>query len=264
MEKTTFQNFRDMGGLTCPEGMRIRKWKLFRAPAIAPRTDADWNFLEDLGLETIIDFRTDAEIREKQDRLPSSCDYVHAEVFPAEQYPYLLETRKARLRVLTLRGRRISKLKQNKLNSYREMPFSEAYQAVFSAMDGGKTIAFHCSEGKDRTGICAAILEYAFGRSEEQILEEYLRSNELRPGKPYRILKTLGFPEDLREDISYCTTVHKELLLMAKSEILARYGSLDGYLRSGLGITPERVERWKTFYLEPAGEDGKTAQDEGK
>ena len=46
-ELRTFRNFRDMGGLICPDGKRIRRFKLFRAPTIAPQNQADWDFLDD-------------------------------------------------------------------------------------------------------------------------------------------------------------------------------------------------------------------------
>ena len=65
-------------------------------------------------------------------------------------------------------------------------------------------------------------------------------------------MRKLGYSEDFVDDIAYCEETHEELFLMAKSAILARYGSLGEYMREEFDITPERVERWKTFYLEKA------------
>ena len=52
-DNVTFQNFRDMGGLPCPDGQKIRRWKLFRTPCIVPKTPGDWEFLENCGLDEI-------------------------------------------------------------------------------------------------------------------------------------------------------------------------------------------------------------------
>ena len=252
-DNVTFQNFRDMGGLPCPDGQKIRRWKLFRTPCIVPKTPGGWEFLENCGLDVIIDLRDREEVRYKPDRLPKGCDYINAPVFEEGKYKYILVSRKAKLRVATLFGTKRQRLvKQEKLESYRDMPFSNAYQQIFRCMDQGKTIAFHCSEGKDRTGFAAALIELAFGREQDDILNQYLLSNKYRPRKDRSYMRKLGYSEDFVDDIAYCEETHEELFLMAKSAILARYGSLGEYMREEFDITPERVERWKTFYLEKA------------
>lgn len=249
-ELRTFRNFRDMGGLICPDGRRIRRFKLFRAPTIAPQNQADWDFLDNLGLDVIVDLRDREEREDRPDRLPAGCDYIPSPVLEEGKYKYIIVSRKAHLRLLFLKGKREGIVKAEKMASYREMPFSDGFQAIFRCMDEGRTIAFHCTEGKDRTGMAAALIEFAFGRSYDQILEEYLRSNVLRPAKDRSSLKYLGFSEELLQDIHFCEETHEELLMTFKAAALAQYGSLTNYLEKQFAITPERVERWKAIYLE--------------
>ena len=64
-------------------------------------------------------------------------------------------------------------------NCYRYMPFGNpAYEALFERVlcgDGG--VYFHCSAGKDRTGLSAMLIMMALGMSEEDIIHEYMLSN---------------------------------------------------------------------------------------
>ncbi len=249
--QVTFRNFRDMGGLLCPDGKKIRRWKLYRAPNIAPQNQADWNFLEDCTLDVIIDFRDPEEVKDKPDRIPEHCDYIASPVLEEGKYKYITLSRHSKFRVAMLwTEKHQSRLMQEKRESYREMPFSSGYNALFQAMDEGKTIAFHCTKGNDRTGIAAALIELAFGRSEDEIMEQYLLSNKYQPAKRRDYMVHLGYPAEYVDDIQYCESTHEELMMIAKTSILARYGSLKEYLKRQYAITPERVERWKSFYLE--------------
>ncbi len=247
--RSLYPNFRDMGGLECPDGKRIQSWKLYRGPVVIPKNVEEWELFSELGLDRIIDLRTEEERREKPDQLPEGCTYVHAPAYGAG-YKYIPVTNRAKLRVISLRGKREQKLMQEKRRSYRELPFSDAYKAIFDAMDRGETIFFHCTEGKDRTGIGALLVELALGRTWEQATVRYMKSNQYRPPKNRDKLKYIGVTESLLSDIHYCESVHEDLLLISKSEILARYASIEEYLEKQFGVTEERRERWKTFYLE--------------
>ena len=59
--------------------------------------------------------------------------------------------------------------------SYARMPFGNpAYRALFGAIRAGQTpILFHCTAGKDRTGVAAALILKALGVSREDIVEDY-------------------------------------------------------------------------------------------
>ena len=59
--------------------------------------------------------------------------------------------------------------------AYRDMPYeqAESYREVFRCIaDGGVPLILHCSAGKDRTGIAAALL--LLGVPRNQVIETYL------------------------------------------------------------------------------------------
>jgi protein-tyrosine phosphatase len=252
--KITFKNFRDMGGLVCKDGSCIKYGKIYRTPKLVPKNKADRNYLRSLNLDVVIDFRTEEEAEEAPDWLPAGVEYIHVPVFSIDMFPYLAVTWSATKATIHLKGEEISKLKESKFESYRMMPFSHnAYAALFNQMDEGKTLVFHCTQGKDRTGIAAMLIETAFMRDEKEIRKEFLKSNDARKKENKLIelfLKLIGKNKRLIEDITYCESVHEELLGTAYETILQKYDSIGAFLKQEYGITQERIEKWRKFYLE--------------
>ncbi len=86
----------------------------------------------------------------------------------------------------------------------------EAYATALRAAAGAKgTVLIHCTAGKDRTGWAVAMLMYAIGADDSQVMAEYLR--------------TAG--------------ATRSTLQGGLDQAIADYGTIDNYLRSGLGLT---------------------------
>jgi protein-tyrosine phosphatase len=248
--KVTFKNFRELGGIECADGKRIKSRKIFRSPVLKPVTDADYIFIEEKSLEAILDLRTDMEVREKKDWVPQGSSYYHLPLYSEIDYPHLPVTKSNRMKVISIRGNHVDDPVIEKRKSYQEMPFAKnAFDKLFSLMDEGKTILFHCTEGKDRTGICAMLIEFAFGCTFEIILEDYLRSNEEKPIHRRSALKLLGANDRLIDNIYYCEGVHSELLELSAAAILKKYPTPLSFLQNEYDVTPERLANWKKFYL---------------
>ena len=247
----TFVNFRDLGGLPCPDGKKIKKGKIFRSQALANLSEADKKLLSSLQLEAILDLRTEGEIAERKDWIPAGCDYFPVPVFSDQDYPLLLVSKKARMKVIWLRGNAVNGPANEKKRSYQKMPFAkQSFAKLFSLMDEGKTFVFHCAAGKDRTGISAMLIEFAFGRSYEEIRKEYLLSDILKPPHRRDRLKYFGCSQALIDVINYTEGVHGELLDLALEAMLKDYATPADFLLNEYQVTPERIARWKEFYLE--------------
>lgn len=248
---TSFANFRDMGGLVCG-GAMLRGGKLFRAPLLAAKTRRDRQFLDSLGLNAIIDLRSPEEAAEKPDYLPRGCEIVNAPAYRLDEFRYITATKNTMREVLRLKGRQADVMRESKMLAYTKMPFSSAFDEIFGRMDDGKTIAFHCSEGKDRTGIAAMLIEFALGRTEEEIRGEYLRSNEYlvrRNRKQQRLFRILRIDGGLYRNLVYCESTHEELFDAALAAIREQYASIPEFLMKAHGITKDRTEAWRRLYL---------------
>lgn len=62
---------------------------------------------------------------------------------------------------------------------YERMLFgNKAYKELFRALEAGETpVLFHCSAGKDRTGVAAILILLALGASDKTIAEDFEKTN---------------------------------------------------------------------------------------
>jgi protein-tyrosine phosphatase len=114
------------------------------------------------------------------------------------------------------------------------------YRELFALLsDPSNTpLLFHCSAGKDRTGLVSALLLHALGASRETVMEDYLASVEhLRKHyTPYLETKPHMVPY---------MTVREEYLTTALAEI-EKYGGLDSYLSHELKVDTEHLRKLYT------------------
>jgi protein-tyrosine phosphatase len=106
----------------------------------------------------------------------------------------------------------------------------------------GEPTVFHCTAGKDRTGFAAALLLKAVGAPDDLVMHDYLLTNErlCLPDTPR--------PGLTREAAEVLWRVQPDFLQAAFAEIQARHGSLDAYLREGLGLGDAQRERLRALY----------------
>lgn len=158
-------NFRDLGGYPTVDG-RVTRWgRLFRSDTLHELTDDDLDVLQDLGLAAVIDLRTATEV-ERTGRGPlgtRSVTYLHAPVLPEEgddtrgaPEPEGDDTAARYLWYLEVgRG-----------------PLVEAIEMV--ADEDCLPLVFHCTAGKDRTGVLAALVLDIVGVQHEVIVDDYV------------------------------------------------------------------------------------------
>ena len=101
---------------------------------------------------------------------------------------------------------------------------------------------FHCTAGKDRTGFAAALLLKAVGVGDAEVMHDYLLTNE-RVELP--AVSRMGLP---REAMEVLWRVQPGFLQAAFAEAQARHGSIEGYLREGLGLREAERERLVRLY----------------
>ena len=245
----TLNNFRDLGTLSVGD-KKIKDGMIYRSSVLFPKNDEDREFIEKVKPDIIFDFRCPEEVADKPDFVPSGVKYRNIPVFDGDCYRHITVSKIAKLRSAVLHGKRSEIILREKLQSYREMPFAKCYNEIFNAMDEGKSFIFHCTEGKDRTGICDAIIEYCLGRMYDEILTEYLKSNVYRPAKDRHKYVYFGASKTMLGFAAYAETTHEELLEISINAAIKRYGSVDNYLYEMFGITEDRKKLWQKLYLE--------------
>ena len=160
-------NFRDLGGY--PAGDRTVRWgKLYRADGIHRIDGADLARVASVGMRTVVDLRTRAELVEHGsvpvERLGAG--YHHLPLLERVWERELLDGERDAVQFLA--GRYLDMLDQGA---------SSIVKALTMIADPARLpLVFHCSAGKDRTGVLAAILLNILGVSDIDIAADYALS----------------------------------------------------------------------------------------
>jgi protein-tyrosine phosphatase len=105
-------------------------------------------------------------------------------------------------------------------------------------------LVIHCTAGKDRTGFACALILHTLGVADDVIAEDYLLTNRFYRRDP-------SVSSDLSDEVRQVLgTVQTSFLAAAFETINGGYGSLDNYLRDGLGIGAPEREGLRERYLE--------------
>ena len=172
-------NFRELGGYEADEGKHVKWGQIWRGiPTCKLTGEADRAKLDALGLRLILDLRSVEEAKKEPDYVPDGARLVQICGLCAEDgheiafAPGDID----RLMASAPEGYDVPRV------LYRRMlTGNKAFKELFRALEAGETpILFHCSAGKDRTGVAAMLILLALGASDETICADYAQTNVCR------------------------------------------------------------------------------------
>lgn len=212
-------NFRTVGATARP----LRK--LYRSDHLGALDDHDAAQIRALGIARVLDFRGVHERTAAACRLPD----VQVHSLPIE--PTIVQ----KLAALAAAGHRLTAadiaayMQETYRNFVRQGTprFAEFFRHL---LESDVPTVFHCTAGKDRTGFAAALLLKAVDAPDDEMWQDYLLTND-RLQLPQ--VTRLGLPP---EAMQVLWRVQPGFLQAALDEVDAQYGSLEGYLREGLGV----------------------------
>ena len=256
-------NFRELGGYRAADGRQVKYGLLYRGGNLdLLKSEADHARLTSLGLREILDLRSAGESAAHPDP-----------AVPGAHYQRVCGMRNADGTEMDFSGQGIERLRQEKKAFersvgrpvhdfewfsalYREMPFrNPAYHALFALLEGRRVpVLFHCSCGKDRTGIGAMLILLALGASDETICADYARTNLCRAAEIEKAMAdhAAEIAADPAQRMRWQTSagVDPETAPFVLRTIRQDYGSAESYLEAEYGLTPARLMRLRRMYLE--------------
>jgi protein-tyrosine phosphatase len=249
-------NFRDLGGYITQDGRQVKWGMVFRSGQLNNLTDADLAVLDKLNIRTVVDLRGTSEVETRgKDRLPDGVRGVSLPIdinsLPKEEAGASADASSAEPADFMLQATRSIMINKTDIYSalIRELAEPE-----------NRPLVFHCTAGKDRAGIGAAIVLTLLGVPWETVRNDYLLSNVYRKEENERELKNMrdniakqkGISPEQVDMTTYeaMFLVKPEYLQAAHDEAVRRYGSMDAYLRKGLGISDGMIDRLRSDLLE--------------
>lgn len=239
------QNFRDLGGYKAAAGKNIRWGMLYRSGEINHLQECSFKKLEHLGVKTIIDLRSNQELANVSP-LQKGFNVVHIPIATGSMDGILKDLQQKKIKGDTI-SRIIKKL-------YKELTirYQPEYKKIFEVLLNKENypIVFHCSEGKGRTDVIAALILTALGVNPDIIMEDYHLSNNYL-SIPKAVSKyAYKQPVQSQEAITTLFSTQDEFLNAAKEEIEKNYGDVDTYLKKGLGLNKEKRALLRDILLE--------------
>lgn len=129
-------------------------------------------------------------------------------------------------------------------DGYTHMPFgNQAYVRMFEILlneDGA--LYYHCSAGKDRTGIATFLIMMVLDMNEEDAISEFMKSNESLNSFVYSFYKEKNISAEYKEFCDNFLYVTKENLLLTIDKIKEKYTDYDTYFAEEFNLTKEKRE----------------------
>lgn len=238
-------NVRDLGGYRTKTGKTVKAHVLLRAAALNKLTKADVQKLKKTyHVRTDIDLRSKAEAAKDPDVKMSGVNYVFDPVVKDVSQQFSLTSKDG------------NKVMQD---GYKAMVMTKqgqtAYKKMFKVLlknPKGQAVLWHCTAGKDRTGVGTALVLTALGVNRKTIMNDYLLSNKYLAASnkaAIQQLKDKGADAATIKMMTDMMSVKKSYLNSAFSAINKKYGSVDKYLQKGLGLTKADQTKLQKLYL---------------
>ncbi|MBT97893.1 MAG: hypothetical protein CL902_04615 [Dehalococcoidia bacterium] len=231
-------NFRDLGGYPTTDGRSVKWRRLFRSDSPSSLTDADVQVITgNLGVVSVVDLRSNGGATSNDGRglLAEAGIGYH-------QYPFL----EGRGALPPTSGEEVDKRLTDMyqwilLNSGGLI--AQAFAAL--AQPVNQPALFHCSAGKDRTGVLAATILDVLGVGREDVVQDFLETNVVIDGILERLKAMPGFAHSTREGIMAPREAIEKYLDVTHSE----FGGSEAYLLHH-GVQQSVIDGFRESMLE--------------
>ncbi|MCW3842180.1 tyrosine-protein phosphatase [Micromonospora yasonensis] len=230
-------NFRDVGGLTGHDGLRVRTGRLYRSDSLHRITETDQAAFTALGIRTVIDLRRPSEVT-RDGRVPAYDGLTYRHIHPEHEnwakVPYDPEESLPRW------------LADRYVGLARTGTAGLAEAVGLIADSANAPVVVHCVAGKDRTGVVCALTLAVLGVADADIAADYALSTEASERFSAWVAATL--PEAEEPPRPYLASPAEAMTLFL-DELRVGYGSVEGYLRH-TGITDAQLDALRAHLLD--------------
>jgi protein-tyrosine phosphatase len=235
-------NFRDLGGYPAAGGKHVKWGHIYRSADISKLTDSDLQALQSRHVALVCDLRGPQEYAQAPDRLPTGARRLELPAGSEKIDPRLLSGTKTLSRDSLMRA------------TYTNLSFFPAkYKPMFDellTLDNSQALLFHCTAGKDRTGIGAALVLSALGVDRGTILKDYAATDTYWQAGREQALQRMAQAGMSAEALRPLLAANPAYLAGTFAAIDKQYGSVDKYLTTEMGLTPKKLAMLRAKYLQ--------------
>jgi protein tyrosine/serine phosphatase len=234
-------NVRDLGGLPTRDGASTRTGVLYRSDALHHLEPVGVERLAELGVRTIVDLRSSAEL-EQTGRGPlerTEIAFVHAPLSHSQNGVYVLPPS---LADGDLGGHYVASLVER----------TETLAQVIALLATAEHVpaVFHCTAGKDRTGMVAALVLSLVGVADDVIVDDYVLTDDRMEFVMEAIRASGGvtpLPPEVAASVARAEASSMERFLQGLTD---GYGGADGWARAA-GLDDDTLTSLRAALVQP-------------
>lgn len=245
-------NVRDLGGTKTKDGRTIKEKLLLRGRVLSKHAKADINTLiKNYNLKTVIDLRCDKELNEKPDVLPKNINYLY---MPLSSETVVGISHEKRIHSFTS----LYMLPELK-DLYHNLVCNECRENLVNILktilylpEDQFSVYFHCTAGKDRTGVVSALLLAFLGVDQDLIVQDYMFTNKTSSFKANMAFLGLVIAKldiKLAKKVRSSLLAEKSAIIESMNTLINDYGSLDKFFEKELQISEVEKEKLRNKFL---------------
>lgn len=250
-------NFRDFGGYSTADGRTVAWRRLYRSDRLNELTPADFTRLSDHGIRRVHDLRRDSESQLAPTAWPGPAapDIARSPLFLDEAGPSTYQKI-----ALDENARHDAELSRAIMLEMYSRMVSEArplavYRTIFSELaDGALPVLYHCSGGKDRTGVTCALILSALGVPRDDVIADFMVSQALygadknMEARIAQVVAVSPIGHWSKEARAPIFTVQEAYIARALG-LVDEAGGIDAFLTERAGIAPQTLARMRAALL---------------
>lgn len=264
LHMSTISNARELGGYKTRDSKTVREGVLLRTAALTDASQEELNSLiRDYNLSAVIDLRASCELAEEPepvlDRVAQYNFRIMDEQMMAERaagiYLVLADPNVDPVKRMT------AILEAGVISDQMYVEFLQGetgkagYREFFRVLletPEGSGVLWHCTNGKDRTGVAAMLLLGVLNVDEKTIMEDFLLTNTFFEEEITAMRKQLSTyisDEAMLEELMVTGKgVHAPYMQNAIDYINENYGDIPGYVKAELGLTDADITKLQALY----------------
>ncbi len=259
------ENFRDLGGITTKDGRQVKTETLFRCASLSSATSNDIALIRKLGIDTIIDFRSQGEVNTERDPEIEGTKYHHINLFKEKLQGVEKENKEERFYewMIERSFEEPSLFAKQMVKNYSSLISEDqavaGYRRFFDILleEDTHKVLWHCSAGKDRTGIAAILLLEALDADREMIRGNYLLTNRYLDRSLSEVMDAVKEKaghhehyETIRDSFAAAMSASELFIDACYQTMSDKAGSPEAYLEEYFLIDEEKKKKLKEKYCE--------------
>ena len=246
------KNYRDLGGIKTADGHETKMRMLIRGTTLlSPGAFSIKILKERYNLKTIIDLRTQKERMEKPEVEIEGVEVFHMPIID-EAVAGISHEKKVRSMATLLMMPPLDELYVNMVTKDSLENVVKVLKFILTLPQERFSVVFHCTAGKDRTGVIAALLLSFLGVDRATVIHDYLLTNknvQFKATLAYLGLLLTKGNHKLAHKIKHYFMAEPDFIKSALNQLEKDFGSLDEFFKQKLGFSPAEEIEIKNKFL---------------